>query len=426
MKWKLPVAVLVVGAIVTFFAVSSWAQSRAMSVWKQLAAATVSARATAEEKKSAKYTFAGPKRWEGYVTIDDRKKEAIGLSVVEVRDQTEPMRLDVNGSTAYDPNTQSVVRPKFNSRIVKVYVVQGQSVQKGDVLVDVFSKDLAAAKSDYQKATAKWEHDQREYERMDKLFHTKPTPSVSEKDYLLAEIDEMSSRIDSRLAKDALLVYGLTEEEIANIKNESGTEKAKMTLRAPASGVVIRRDAVEGNIYDVNDSLLVIAPLDHFWVWGNVYPSDASKVNIGQDWEIYCPFLSQTIRTKIQSITSDVDADTKTIRIRSQIKNIGGRMKAGMLVSSVVEIPPRMGITVIPRLALVSTDGTDYVYVRKPGRGKGPDRFERRRIHVAEEHNDIVYVSEGLQAGEEVATRGSEILAQMYEDEYTQAKGEPL
>ncbi len=53
-----------------------------------------------------------------------------------------------------------------------------------------------------------------------------------------------------KLAKDKLLVYGLTEQEIEAAKNEDGEEKARMILRARADGVVVKRDVVNGNYYD--------------------------------------------------------------------------------------------------------------------------------------------------------------------------------
>ena len=41
------------------------------------------------------------------------------------------------------------------------------------------------------------------------------------------------------------------------------------------------RDVVPGNFYDSNDVLMVIAPLDHLFVWVNVYEADQAKVDDG-------------------------------------------------------------------------------------------------------------------------------------------------
>ncbi len=379
--------------------------------------------------------------WDGLVEIKNDQVSSIGLQIAEVQTQVDPVKLEINGVTAYDPNNQVQIRPKFNSLIDKVYVNLGQKVEAGEPLVDLFSAELAAAKSDYEKQMAQWEHDKKELDRSEKLYRA-PERAISEKEYLTVANDEKLSGTEAKLAADKLLVYGLTAKDIDDVPHEDGTQKAKMTLRAPASGYVIRRDVVQGNRYAETDVLLIIAPLDHFWVWGNVYPSDAARVTRGLPWIVRCPLLDHDIPTEIDSITSEIAQDTKTVRIRSRIENVGGELKADMLVSGYVEIPPSKGRVVIPRIAMVSTDGADYVFVERP-RACGPRglvasaatigssfflrncdpecplRFERRLIRVEQENHDNVIVSEGLDPGERVATQGSLILDQIYDDAST-------
>ena len=51
-----------------------------------------------------------------------------------------------------------------------------------------------------------------------------------------------------KLARDKLLVYGLTEKEIENASKEDGVQKALMILRSRADGVVVQRDVVRGKL----------------------------------------------------------------------------------------------------------------------------------------------------------------------------------
>jgi cobalt-zinc-cadmium efflux system membrane fusion protein len=73
-------------------------------------------------------------------------------------------------------------------------------------------------------------------------------------------------------------------------------------------------------------------------------------------------------------------------------------------------------------MAMVAVDRLDFVFVRRPGPGLV---FERRPILTIREGNDLVVVAEpskdhaGLKPGEEVATSGSLILEQMFEDRST-------
>src|SRR5262249_14877250 len=160
------------------------------------------------------------------------------------------------------------------------------------------------------------------------------------------------------------------------------------------------------------DVLMEIAPLDHLWVWVNVYELDQNKVSMGQTMVIQFPFLPQRINGKVDFVASEVSQDTRAVRVRATIPNRDASLKSQMLVTAMLEIPPVPGQTVIPRLAMVSISGGEYVFVRKPGpSGSGPsdgsDSFERRKVDVAQENTDNVVVARGLKAGEEVVTNGS-------------------
>jgi cobalt-zinc-cadmium efflux system membrane fusion protein len=83
---------------------------------------------------------------------------------------------------------------------------------------------------------------------------------------------------------------------------------------------------------------------------------------------------------------------------------------------------------------MVSSSGNEYVFVRKPRstasaahpkEGGTVEKFEKRRIVVAQENHDFVVISRGLKPGEEVATTGSLILAQLFEDAKTVESGVP-
>ena len=187
----------------------------------------------------------------------------------------------------------TVVRTQFDSRVDRVLVDLGAPVKIGTPLLELFSTDLAEAKSNYEAAISQWVHDKKV------LDYKTPLASqgcIPRKELIEAENDEAQSRLKMKLAKDKLLVYGLTEKEIENAKNEDGVQKAKMILRSRADGVVVLRSVVKGNYYTSADHLMTIAPLDHLWVRGNVSELDAEKVEVGQKVKVIFPFSDQDHR----------------------------------------------------------------------------------------------------------------------------------
>ena len=376
--------------------------------------------------------------WDGFVRVKTDDAKAIGLLLHTVEPQVEPINLPLMGRTDYDPNTLSKIRPRFDTLVEKVRVMPGEKVIKGGPLVDLFSTDLAAAKNDFQTAYVQWQHDLRLLEMRKKLFAQK---AIAEQVLVDSKNDESKSRLAYTTAKEKLLVFGVREEDIdpllRNLGDESApkelhaiSDKAKMTRLSPVDGIVIQRDAVPGNLYDNNDVLMVIAPLDHLFVWVNVYEADQARVALNQEMEIRFPYLDKTLVGKVEYVANEVSKDTRAIQIRASIPNVDGKLKAAMLVRATLKIPPEAGQTVIPRLAMVVMNGSEYSFVQKePLSSQGSKdvlKFERRQLVVAEERDEHVVVKTGLKPGEHVASNGSLVLAQLFEDQQMIATGMPL
>jgi cobalt-zinc-cadmium efflux system membrane fusion protein len=377
------------------------------------------------------------RHWDGLVRISPADAKRIGLTFVKVRPQVEPIKLELPGHTAYDPNSLSKIRPRFDSLVERVHAELGQKVKKGDPLVDLYSTDLAAAKNDFQTAYVQWQHDLTLRKLREKLFTSN---TISEQLLVDTRNDENKSRLAVTTARQKLVVLGVPEEQIDPlVKNlrpadlpekdeiQRVVDKAKLTRFSPVDGIVIVKDVVRQNFYDANDVLMVIAPLDHLFVWINVYEADQVQVSIGQHLEIRFPYMDQVILGTVQYVATEVSKDTHAIRIRASIPNVDGKLKADMLVKALLDIPPVSGQTVAPRLAVVVMNGHEYAFVRKPPGAAGDDeKFERRKLTVVEERFDHIVVASGLKAGEEVASYGSLILAQLYEDQEMVETGMPL
>jgi cobalt-zinc-cadmium efflux system membrane fusion protein len=436
MFWKLTLAVAVVAGLGGAVYLSGVSKAHVKDALKSLGSISVPGESSRAAHEYPTPKFEPPPPWDGLVALDKNKQAAIGLHLVTVASQTEPIKLELSGRTAYDDTTLTKVRPRFDTLVVKVHAKLGDYVKKGDPLVDLYSTELAQAKSDLQTKFVQWQHDKKLYDLRENLVKS---GAISNQLWVDTQNDEQKSRLDYYLALDKLQVYEVPKEEIDPLidrlkDNKSNTlphfgdvsEKAKMTLRAKTDGIVIAREVVSGNYYDTSDVLMIIAPLDHLWVLVNVYELDQDKVAKDQTMEIQFPFLERKIQGKVQYVANEVSKDTRAVKVRATIPNPGGQLKADMLVKAFLDIPPLPGQTVIPRLAMVAINGENYVFVHKGETSRvAPDKFERRKILVAQENTDNVVVAGGLKAGEAVVTNGSLILAQLFEDQRTVDTGQP-
>ena len=246
-NWKLILAVVLIAAGATGVTLNEKTRAQVLKVWKEIEKATSHHSEEPPPDKSWLKESKPKQTWDRTVALTDDEIKAIGLETTAVLSQTEPTILSLFGTTDYDPATVTTVRVMFDSRVDKVLVDLGSVIKEKQPLLELFSADLAAAKSDYELAQSQWDHDKKVLNYKSPLARENTLPK---KELIEVENDEAQSRLKMKLAKDKLLVYGLTEQEIEAAKNEDGQEKARMTLRARADGVLVSRDVVNGNYYD--------------------------------------------------------------------------------------------------------------------------------------------------------------------------------
>jgi membrane fusion protein, heavy metal efflux system len=410
---KISLFVLTVAGIGVFLVFNPSAVGRALAAYQQLVAPSEE---MTKGKPDALRPIKPQGKWDGVLELSDRQQQTIGLRTVIAREQTEATVLKLPGMTAYDPATLTIVRTQFDSRVDKVLVDLGSVIKKGDPILELFSNSLAEAKSTFETASNQWGRDKKVLDYKKPLAESNALPR---KELIEIENDEAQSRLAMKLAMDKLLVYGLTEKEIEDAKSEDGVKKARMTLRSVADGMVVRREVVPGNFYDPKDDLLTIAPLDRLWIRSNISEIDADQVQVGQTLRVVFPYSHNTIPGKVEYIDKAIDPESRSAKFRTSILNPERQFKAGAFVRVQLDLPSVNGRTVIPRVAMISVDRYDYVFVKKPGH---PARFARQSIALEREGNEQIIVAEptssvpGLKPGDEIVTSGSLILEQMYED----------
>ena len=262
----------------------------------------------------------------------------------EVGEQTvSRSTLNLFGKLDLVPDMVVRVHTPVECRVDEVLVELGQTVKKGDPLLESFSTELAEAKRDYLAASSQWERDR--IATKDLARTGAPADKVSE-----ANNAESQSRLKSAHAKVKLRGYGLTEEQIDAAGKEDAIQKGRMILRARSEGMVVERNVVPGNFYTSTDTLMTVARLDPLWVRGNVGEVDAGRVKVGQNLTVTIPYGHHPLKAKVEYIAAQVDPETQRVLFRTSIPNPGHEFKPGMFVRLAVETDVPLKNTGEPRV----------------------------------------------------------------------------
>ncbi len=219
----------------------------------------------------------------------DRGEAKVEVGQVAQRDLTAL----VNCSGTIQPKRKVDVSANAMGTIVKLAVVEGQKVQRGDLLMEIDATQYAAAvqaleatvlssRADLRLAEASLDKANQDRDRAEELFRA----DLASQENLISA--QTSARIEEARVEAAR--HRIAQYE-ANLNN-AYHDLTKVTITAPMTGVITRlnveegENAIMGTLNNPGTVLLVIADLGTMEAWVEVDETEVVKLTLGQGAEI--------------------------------------------------------------------------------------------------------------------------------------------
>jgi len=349
--------------------------------------------------------------------------EAIALAEIQttpVKREFVQSEIRLVGKIAFDETRLASITARFPGRLDRLYVdYTGIRVTKGDHMVYLYSPELLVAQEELIQAVKSGNQ---------------------------ASIDAVRGK---------LRLWDISDEQIAEMEKQT-VPSDHVTIYAPVSGIVIKKNALEGAYVDTGTEIYTIADLSQVWVLLDAYESDLVWIRYGQKVKFEAEAYPGTVfNGQIAFISPTLDDMTRTVKVRVDVPNPDGKLKPEMFVRAIVRAKiagegqvidpdlagkwicpmhpsvikdepgkcPICGMTlvtaeslgylpvktaepplVIPASAPLITGRRAVAYVAAPGR---PGTFEGREILLGPRAGDFYIVRNGLAEGEQVVTNGN-------------------
>ena len=179
----------------------------------------------------------------------------------------------------------------------------------------------------------------------------------------------------------------------------------KVTVPAPATGIVITRAVNPGQVVSAGQDLFVVTDLTSVWVIGDLYEKDFSQVRVGSNATISMPSAPDTVlRGRVAYIDPRVDAAARTAKVRVEVLNRNNELRLGMFVTATFQTGTAQRMMLVPRNAVQSVGERTVVYMPVEGE---EGKFVERPVKLGPPVGDFIQVLEGLKPGDKVVTDGS-------------------
>lgn len=334
------------------------------------------------------------------ITLSKEAADRAGVALAVVTASSEASSLRIPGTVQPNAYKNTVVTPVASGRVTRVAVELGQTVRAGAVLAEIYSPELAEARTRYVSARAELGAHELEVQRTEKLVAI-GAASRQELERIHAEHTSAIAMVEGYRSKLAL--FGLSEADMQGTASQS--QAAIFRVVAPLSGVVTARDANLGANVDPATPLFTVADLSTVWVVGEVYERDFQAVPVGAAATVTFPAYPEiSLPGKVAYVAPAVNGGTRTAQVRVEVPNANGRLKLGMLSEVSIADARQPDALSIPRSAVQTVGERTVVYVSDPS---DASRLTERTVTLGMAAGDQVRVVSGLRAGESVVVQGS-------------------
>lgn len=271
-----------------------------------------------------------------------------------------------------------VITPKIADTIRVLRFDSGQRVQRGQVLVEMSNVEQAADLSEARAANDAAQDEMRRYQEL----YDRGFASQARLDTVRAAADAAQARLEA-----------------------GGSRIADRTLRAPFAGTVGLRTASPGQYVRPGDQIGTLDDVSEIKLDFDVPETRIAQLRQGVAITARtAAFPDRAFEGVIANIDSRVNPTTRTISVRAILPNRDEALRAGMLMTVVVQSNPREALAAPETAILDQADGA-YVYAVRPIEGGG-QIAELTRVQFGQRSGGMAEIVSGLNEGDLIVTEG--------------------
>jgi membrane fusion protein, heavy metal efflux system len=350
------------------------------------------------------------------VTLDANQQKQANLVIEAASTRAMPRHVQTTGRLTVNENKSWHVGAVTDGKIIRVVVNPGDRVQKDQVLAGMHSHQIHEGRAEYRKATSELArlktavtYAQRHRDRAKRLYDLK-AGSLEQVEHADAELSNAQGAVINAEAELERTRKHLTEflqvsldDHDEHKDGDTDHDGDLIPVKAPASGIVLTRHVTSGSVASAGQELFTIADLSTVWMIAAVSEEHLGKIRLGMTAKVTVQaYPDQTFLGRITKLGEQLDPQTRTIPVRIELANAGGKLKPEMYATVEIAAGASGQGIFIPQSAIQQVEGKNVVFVRQSA-----ERFEPRPVQTGLTMDGHIEITLGLKPGEQIVTSGS-------------------
>jgi membrane fusion protein, heavy metal efflux system len=307
---------------------------------------------------------------------------------VTATDYQAASKLVVTGSVNPDIARTVPVVTLASGRVTDIRARLGDTVKKGQVLLQIRSDDVSGGYDAYRKAVADELLARKQLDRANILYQH---GAIAQGDLEVAQDAE----------DDAKVTLGTATEHLRLLGNDPDNPSGIVDIAAPVAGVITDQEVVNGStIQSYSANPFTISDLSYVWLICDVYENDIPSLQLGQTADIHLTaYPNQTFKGIVSNIGAVLDPNIRTAKVRLEVAN-PGLMRVGMFATATFYSLKKESFTSVPASAILHLHDRDWVFIPAANQ-----MFQRVEVTSGDQlPNQMQEILAGLQPGQRVVS----------------------
>ncbi|UCG51335.1 MAG: efflux RND transporter periplasmic adaptor subunit [Candidatus Latescibacterota bacterium] len=294
----------------------------------------------------------------------------------------------VEYSASVEPADEANIAGKVMGKVERIFVREGDSVERGQLLVKLQGEDvrarLAQASAGVAEAMAHFQNARRNLDRFESLFEDNAA-TQKELDDVRAAYEAASARVQAA----------------QEMKREVEELMQYVQVVAPFSGVVTKTYVDIGDLATPGQPILKLENVRQLEVVASVPESQIEHLSVGMPVKILIPARridapEQDFYGSVDQIIPSADPGSHQFEIKAFIQNPGGAVRSGMFARIVVSRSQKERL-MVPVGAVFKRGQLEGIFV------VGPEaRVQLRWVRTGRRIGGSIEILSGLDPGESV------------------------
>lgn len=307
------------------------------------------------------------------LSLSAEQMNTVGIVVGPIEQKNLDDVVKASGQLAVPPQNKADVSILSGGIIRKISVLEGQHVQKGQLLVSIENQELLKLQQDYLTAKNNFSYVKAEYERQQEL---KDAGAGTGKSYqsAMAIFNAERSRISA--FESQLQQFGISTKKIA-----AGKVVSQFPVVSPISGTVGQITANTGAYVQPGTAIMEVVDNSKIHCDLIVFEKDLMKVSVGQKVNFELTNQeNQKISGTINGVNKSFENESKGVIVHAVIDNSTQKnLIPGMYVTALISVGTQLS-PAVPVDAIVRSEGKEYVFTVNGKTKDGQLQFKKAEV----------------------------------------------